>query len=547
MRLAAIDIGTTSIHMIVAEVRRGRGFEVVDREKEMVRLGAGGLEGRALTSSAMALAIGTIGRFRRLADSQRVDEIRAVATSAVREARNGGAFLAAIERETGVRARVISGIEEARLIHRAALHGIETGRGPVVVIDIGGGTTEVTLGTRGRIRLLHSLKLGAIRLTERFVTSDPIGRSVERRLVRHIRDVAGPAVAEIREAGFDRVIVTSGTALNIGALALWEEGRDGAADLHHSRVDSRRIHDVRTKIVALDLDHRLRLPGIEPRRADLLVAGAILLDTLIDRLGAEEVTLCDFALREGLVVEYLRRHGHRIAQADRYPDIRRRSVIELAERCGYRVDHARQVARLALELFDQARFAQPVPERAREWLEYAAVLHDVGHHISFDRHHRHSYYLIKNGGLRGFEPAEIEAIALMARHHRRSEPRKSRAPFAALAGPARRAVRAGAAMLRLAESLDRSHSRVIEHVALTDAGREWVLRLEAGADAELERWAASRQLRPLEKVFGKPLRLDAGTESKSEHADDTPSVPRPAVRRRGDRRLRKDDPARAAG
>ena len=547
MRLAAIDIGTTSIHMIVAEVRPGHSFEVIDREKEMVRLGAGGLGGRALTPAAIGLALGTVGRFRRLADSRQVDEIRAVATSAVREAPNGGDFLAAIERETGVRARVISGVEEARLIHHAALYAVDVGEGSAVIIDIGGGTTEITLGSRGRIRQACSLRLGAIRLTERFVRDDPVHRSAERRLVRHVRRVAGPFLTGLRRVGFDRVIVTSGTALSIGALALSGSRVPCADELHHCRVDARQIHRVRKQLVALDLEGRLGLPGMEPRRADLLVAGSILLDTIVRMLGATEVTLCDYALREGLVIDYLRTHQHRIARADRFPDIRRRSVIELAERCRYRVEHVEQVTRLALSLYDQSRPAHALPETAREWLEFAALLHDVGYHIGFARHHRHSYYLIRNGGLRGFEPDEIEVIALMARHHRRAEPRKANRAFAALPGPARRAVRVGAAILRLAESLDRSHGQVIQGLALEEREDEWALGVEARADVELELWAAARHVRPFEKVLGKPLRLEGGTERDAELVERAASVPRKAVRRGGHRRIREDHPARPAG
>src|SRR5262249_31485163 len=155
-----------------------------------------------------------------------------------------------------------------------------------------------------------------------------------------------------------------------------------------------------------------KLPGLDPRRADLASPGVVLLDTLLENLGTEEVTLCDFALREGLVLDYMQKNASHIRTVDRYPDVRRRSVMELAERCGYRAQHARQVAKLALNLFDGTQSVHGAGPREREWLEYGALLHDIGNHISYERHHKHSYYLIKNGDLRGFDPEEIEIIAL---------------------------------------------------------------------------------------------------------------------------------------
>src|SRR5262245_870556 len=182
MRIAAIDIGTNSVHMIVVQIRADFSFEVIDREKEMVRLGAGGLDGRALTTEAMHAALQVLSKFRRLAESHRVDEVIAVATSAVREAENGGEFLSGVTSQTGIRPRVISGTEEARLIHSAAVYGVSVPRDVAVVIDIGGGSVEVTRGAGAAIELGRSFKLGVIRLTERFVKTDPLeARSEERR------------------------------------------------------------------------------------------------------------------------------------------------------------------------------------------------------------------------------------------------------------------------------------------------------------------------------------------------------------------------------
>jgi exopolyphosphatase/guanosine-5'-triphosphate,3'-diphosphate pyrophosphatase len=557
MRLAAIDIGTNSLHMIVVRVRPDLSFEVIDREKEMVRLGAGGLDGRALTPEATHAALQVMSKFRRLADSHGVDEIIAVATSATREAENGSEFLKAITERTGIRPRVISGTEEARLIHQAAAYGVGLSGEVGVVIDIGGGSVEITRGAGLTMETGRSFKLGVIRLTERFVKSDPLSSRDQRKLTRFVDNEAGKFLSQIVRQGFDRVIGTSGTIQSIGSVALAERGQS-TGTLRNRRITAKQIRRVKKQLVARDLEERLRVPGLEPRRADLAVAGSILLDALVRRLGAADVTLCDLSLREGIVLDYIARHRKEIAQADRYPDVRRRSVFELAERCNYWREHAQQVAKLATMLFDQTRMVHGLTDREREWLEYAAILHDVGVHISYERHHKHSYYLIKNGDLRGFDPEEVDIIALIARYHRQAPPKRSHDHYGDFKKKRRRTIRSLAAMLRLAESLDRSHSQPVASLELHDRGDDGLLQLRAAGDAELELWAATRHAAEFERLLGKPLRVEvsAATAAASpgpaghshvEQPHDPARLPGQAVRRRRHRRIGKDDAARVAG
>jgi exopolyphosphatase/guanosine-5'-triphosphate,3'-diphosphate pyrophosphatase len=546
MRIAAIDCGTNSIHMIVVQIRPDLSFEVIDREKEMVRLGSGGLGGKALTAEAMAGALQTFGRFRRLAESHQVEEILAAATSAVREAENGGEFLAAVERDTGIKPQVISGTEEARLIHLAAVYGVDVAGASVVVVDIGGGSVEITHGAGASLRAAKSFKVGVIRLTERFVHTDPISKRDERKLVRHIGDELAKYLRDITSAGFDRVIGTSGTILSVGTVASAERRR-ASDEIRNLRVSAKQIHRFRKDVTHHSIGERMKMPGLDPRRADLIVAGAVLLDTILQKLEATEITLCDFALREGLVLDYIQRNRKHIAQAGQYPDVRRRSVIELAERCSYWSEHASQVARLSLSIFDQTRSVHGLTDREREWLEFAALLHDIGTHISYPRHHKHSYYLIKNGHLRGFEPAEAEIIALIARYHRKGPPKKSHAEFGALGAKRRRAVRTLAAILRFAETLDRSHSQAVTGVELHDRGAEYLIKLRTTGDAELELWAAQRQISPLERALGKPIRVSASRVSYAEQSEHATRIPGEVVRGRGHRRVGKNDAAGAAG
>jgi exopolyphosphatase / guanosine-5'-triphosphate,3'-diphosphate pyrophosphatase len=557
MRIAAIDIGTNSIHMIVVRVRPDLSFEVIDREKEMVRLGAGGLDGRSLTDSAMTAALQTLAKFRRLADVHKVDEIVAAATSAIREADNGGDFLGDVAKRTGIKIRVISGTEEARLIHMAAVYGVHMGGSPAVVIDIGGGSSEVSLGTASHLTHARSFKLGVIRLTERFVRTDPLSKRDERRMVKHINKEIGAHLDSIAARKFERVIGTSGTIMSLGALALSEEGVLDTDALRNRRVPAKAVHRLRKRLSEMDLEARLHVDGLDPRRADIIVAGSVLLDTVLKRLGADDITLCDLALREGLVLDYIHRNTATIRKIERYPDVRRRSVIELGERCGYSPAHARHVAQLAVMIFDQTRAFHKLGDREREWLEYGALLHDAGVHISYQRHHRHSYYLIKNGELRGFDPEEIEIIALLARYHRQATPKKSHEGYGLLKSRLRKTVKTLAAMLRLAEGLDRSHAQVVTGLDVVPKGEEYLIRLRASGDAELELWAAHRHAAALQDVLQRPLRFDVsgrvrrragkGRLSHAEQPHHAARVSGKAVRRGRHRRVGKDHAAGAAG
>ncbi len=538
MRIAAIDIGTNSVHMIVVQVRDDHSFEVVDREKEMVRLGAGGLGGRALTDLTMRSALLALAKFKRLADSHHVDEVIAGATSAVREAENGREFLGEILHRTGIQTRVISGSEEARLIHRAAVYGVDVAGSAAVVVDIGGGSVELTLGRASRPQIAESLKLGVIRLTERFVQTDPILPRDERRMVQHIMEELAPVVAKIREQGFDRVIGTSGTILSLGALAAGAGRADRSDELRNLRVPVKQIRRLRKELTALNLPGRIAIPGLDPRRADLAVAGSILLSTILRLLGARELTLCDLALREGLALDYIDRNRAHIARVEQFPDIRRRSVVELADRCRIEEPHTQQVVRMALALFDQTAALHGLGAREREWLEYTAMLHDIGVHISYPRHHKHSYYLIRNGDLRGFEPEEVEVMALAARYHRRGPPKRSHDEYGSLSGARRRTVRTLSAILRVAEGLDRSHAQSVASIGVVTGEQDCVVRVTPAGDTELELWAAQRNAEPLEEVLGRVIRceLASGTPARpTRTALDAPAKPpSPDGRRRAD-------------
>jgi exopolyphosphatase/guanosine-5'-triphosphate,3'-diphosphate pyrophosphatase len=528
MRIAAIDIGSNSLHLVIAEAVRTGGFHVLDSEKDMIRLGAGTLVRGRLSPAAMRRGLEVLADYKRLADTHRVDKIVAVATSAIREAGNGEEFLERIGREVGIHPMAISGEEEARLVYLAALHSVHLEGRRALVVDIGGGSVELAVGTGGAVEAAFSEKIGVLRTTEAFVRSDPISARQERALEAHVQEAIRPIASKIRERRFEVAIGSSGTILALGALASeMETGRRPDA-LHHVSVRAETIRALRRRLCATGLAERLRMRGLDEARADIVVAGAVTLDAILKTLGVEEIVLSTWALREGILLQYIRKHPKSLARVEAYPDVRRRSVVELAERCEYDAPHARHVAALALALFDGARKLHGLEEADRTLLEHAALLHDIGHHISHEKHHRHSYYLIKNGDLRGFDPLEIDVLANVARYHRQGMPRKKHEAFAALPARARRSVRVLAGILRLADALDRSHRQIVRGVEV--AGRKGRLRLVCATEgnADLELWGARRRVALLEACLGAKLVLEARpAAARPEEA--APPAPAPAA------------------
>jgi exopolyphosphatase/guanosine-5'-triphosphate,3'-diphosphate pyrophosphatase len=509
MKLAAIDLGSNSFHMVIVEVSASGAFEVIDREKERVRLGAETLSRGQLPAAAMRRGLAALAEFKRLADSHGVEKLLAVATSAIREATNGEDFLERAGRETGIWPRAVSGEEEARLIYLAALHSVHLGGQRALLVDIGGGSVELAVGVGEELLYAASEKLGVLRLAERLEPSDPLSRRDEKRIEAAVDELVAPHLPRLRGVGFDVAVGTSGTILALGAYALTLDGGAAPEPLHHASVDAAALHEVRRRLLGTAARERERLAGLDASRADTIVVGAIVLDTLLARLGAERLTLCDWALREGLLLDYI--HGHRrsLARAESYPDPRRRSVVHLAERCQYDAVHARHVSELALALFDGTHPHHGLGRVEREWLEFAGLLHDIGHHISYPGHHRHAHYLIQNGDLKGFRPEEVEVIANVARYHRRGLPSKKHAPFRALPKPLRRTVRVLAGFLRAADALDRSHRQVIRRLAFTERNGALRLRCEAVGDCQLELWGVPRRLDLMQQALGVAIRVEA--------------------------------------
>ncbi len=505
-----VDIGTNSVRLMVVRIASRYSYQVINLTREVVRLGEEEFGDRLLRPAAIERAVTVCRSFTGLARGLGAAEIVAVATSATREARNAAAFVARLHDEAGLDVHVVSGREEARLIFLGIQSRVELGDRVAFCLDIGGGSTEVMVGDGRRHLFLDSLPLGAVRLAGDSSLPDVAGRvSADdyQKLQRAVRLASVHAVATVRRLDVDVAYGTSGTVRNVAAVA---------ARVLHDREPQRdetvELGDVR-KVVkllrGLTLDERRKVPGLNPDRADIVVAGATVLETLLTDLELPAVTaLGECGLRDGLLVDYLTRGADGAAVHEL--SVRERSVLRLLQATGADEGHARHVARLALELFDSARQAgyHALGDEERELLRDTALLHDVGTFISYPEHHVHSAYLIANADLLGFDQREIAIMAATALFHRKATPSARFAAFAALDDAGRDVARTLSDLLRLAERLDRSHGGVVRHARLEASGRRALtLRLATKGRAELELWGLENRRAAMEKAMRRRLNI----------------------------------------
>ena len=514
--LAAIDVGTNSIHLVVARVTGEDRFEVITREKEMVRLGSGRGDMKRLKPDAIIRGVDTLRRMKQIADIDGAP-VRAVATSAVREAANHAEFVTAAREEAGVEVEVISGVEEARLIHLGVLQAVPVFDRRLLLCDIGGGSTEILVGERGEVLTARSFKLGAVRLTNRFFPGQRLHPGAVSSCRGFVRSTLSPYSREVGSHGFEVAVGSSGTIQAVAAMAQAATGDEPPRSFNRFRLTADAVRDVCKELIAApSVKHRSRLPGLDANRADIILAGALILEGVFETFDVEELECSDYALREGVLLDTIQRT--RGGSLHHLRDVSRRSVAHLAALCDDEPEHSAHVARLALELFDglvalpDVQSLDGLGEPAREYLEAGALLANVGLFISHSRHHLHSYYVVRNSEiLTGLTDEEIEIIALLARYHRKSAPRPRHPEFARLDAADQHLVRVLSAILRVAIGLDRSHDH---RVASTRCRREAdgivIEVIPAGmGPIELELFAADQRRALLEEVLGCPVALEA--------------------------------------
>ncbi|MBD1831463.1 Ppx/GppA family phosphatase [Cyanobacteria bacterium FACHB-472] len=469
--LAAIDLGTNSLHMVVVRIQPSLpAFSIIAREKDTVRLGDRDQKTGDLTPEAMDRAIAALRRFQGVAKSLNAEHTIAVATSAVREAPNGRDFLKHVESELGLFVNLISGQEEARRIYLGVLSGMEFNNQPHIIIDIGGGSTELILGDSHDARSLSSTKVGAVRLTRELVTTDPISNAEFYYLQAYVRGQLERPVEELQaylQAGeLLRLVGTAGTIETLATMQAREQMGMVPTPLTGYQLSLKYLRDLVNRLRKMNNAERAAIPGMSDRRSEIIVAGAIILQEAMTLLRQETLTVCERSLREGVIVDWMLTHGL-IEDKLRYQSsVRQRSVIKIAQKYQVNLEYSQRVAEFALSLFDQTKehlHSWGLEERELLWA--AAILHNCGHHVSHSSHHKHSYYLIRNGDLLGYTEAEIEVIANIARYHRKNPPKKKHENYQNLPSKKhRQMVNQLSALLRLAVALDRRQIGAIERL-----------------------------------------------------------------------------------
>lgn len=506
-KFGAIDIGTNSIHLVLAEISPQGDYKVLGREKDMVQLGKGGFDEHRLTDRAIEDGLQALRRFKKMAESMEVTKLRAVATSAVREAKNGGEFVQRVRDELDLRINVIAAEEEARLIYVGVRHAIAMGLSEdrqTLIVDIGGGSVELIAGNAQCIAEKASVKLGGSRLAELFIRSDPASSDEIKALRRHIRTELEPVLEPMRSLPIKQGIATSGSAKNIAIMCGYARGESTPED-SRLRIHRSELHTLREKLTRMSRADRLRVAGMDAKRVDACIPASTLLLRVMKRFNLDVLAHCEFALREGVMIDYIARHRQKFMARATWPNPRSRSVMHLAERCGFRRHHSQHVAALAAKLFDGLQPIHQLDAGYKELLTYACLLHDIGHLISHDGHHKHSYYLIRNGSLKGFSDQEIEIIANVARYHRKERPKKSHYSFHNLDSEHRKPVRILAVLLRLADALDRTCFSIVSDVSCDIGETAVTIRVTTSSDAEIELWCAKRHAPLFEREFDRTL------------------------------------------
>jgi exopolyphosphatase/guanosine-5'-triphosphate,3'-diphosphate pyrophosphatase len=509
MRIAAIDIGSNSIHMVIASAHRPPAFEVVDREREVVQIGRGSFADRRLRHEPMQRTAAALRRFVQLARRMQVDRIVCTATAAVREASNGGEFLQLCREWSGITPRVIPAAEEGRIIHLAVRSALRVPPERSLVVDIGGGSTQLVASRASGGPRVVSVPLGALRLTERFITDDPPGAREVARLQREIRRVLREAFARLGELDEVAVYGSSGAVHALAHAAHGLEHGERLRQLNGHVLDREALRRLARRLLRMPRAQRERLPEVDAPRAEIIVPGALVLLEVLDRAGADGITLSDFGLREGLVLDWMQHHTREVSVLEEVGDVRLRSVLALVGKFGPDGPHPAHVADLSLVLFDALAPEHGIGPEGRELLRFAALLHDVGSAIGYDGHAQHSAYVIRQGNLRGLSEDEIEIIAQVARFHGKARPRRRDEAFRALPRRTRRTVRWLAAILRVAEGLDRSHYQLVRGVRIVRRSGTLSLVVRAQRDAQLELWGARRRTRELERLTGATVRIVA--------------------------------------
>ncbi len=507
MRIAAIDLGSNSFHMLIANIF-GQSFKTLLRERMTIQIGKTALLTGRLDSEAMERSIRCMQEFRRLAMARRVERTFAVATSAIREAENGAEFIRRIGKATGIAVHAISGREEARLIYLAVRKNIDFGKRKVLSIDIGGGSVELTVADSSRIYFSTSQKLGFLRLHNRFVSSDPMSERDRRSLKDLLHSSLSDSMAAIGKYRPELIVATSGMATTLQRIV---QRRQTMPEKPMTVTKDQMLSVLEIALQTKSLQRANKL-DMDVSRSEYFPTALLCLGAILEGVDADEFIVSPYSLREGLVYDFIAHNNRALfsRKGDRSGDLGSQAVLDLASRCAYPREHSHKVAHIAEQIFHQTKELHGLEEKDARLLKHASILHDIGYHISYNKHHKHGAYLIMNCELSGFMPEERGMLAQLVRYHRGAKPKPSHEPFAALSRKSQRKIKYLSAILRIADSLDRSHSQLANEVRCFRDGNVvefQVLSATRTLDADLDLQSAKRRSRYFEKLFGLDTRF----------------------------------------
>ncbi|NBO37129.1 Ppx/GppA family phosphatase [bacterium] len=507
-RVAAIDVGSNSTHMLIVETSRGGGFQVLESMKEQTRLAADIDERLMLDSNALNKMVSVLKRMREVAEKHKA-VVRCIATHPLREARNGAEFAARLSTRSGVLVEIVSGQEEARLVSLGVRLGLPIASQSTLIVDVGGGSAEIILCQWDEVRFATSLKLGAVRLTQKFLASDPFSARGLKELEDYVVSRLEPVSGEIKRFGFDAAVASSGTVKALKSLAMGMHGEAVPAAFHGTTLKCEDLFEICEVLFGnRSLQERKMLPRMDPKRADIIVAGAMVLKVLAKLANVQSFTLSTTALREGILVDTLAREETWLRGDSR--DVRWQSVKEFGAK--HRIDepHAFHIASLTMALFDSLAETRGFSGQWRELLRCAAYLHESGRFVNVTGHHKHAHYLVRNSSLMGFSQRELEIIATLIRFHRKRAPRTDENCMENFDPDDLQRVTKLSSLLRLAVSMDRGRLGRVRQVKLAaPRGGKILLTIFASAssDAGIEIYELNCEKAPFERAFGVSLEV----------------------------------------
>lgn len=506
--LAAIDIGTNSFHLVVVKILENGQFDIIDSEKEVMRLNESTTKNKIIPEETIQRSISVLNKFVGIAKSHNAN-VKAVATSAVRESANKIEFLNRVYDEVGIKIDVINGIEEGRLIYWGILQSVPVFNKQVLCIDIGGGSTEFVVGYKGKILYANSLKIGAVRLTKMFFPKYETSSASIKKCEKWIEGELFPVFKSLKEFKIDMVIGSSGTIMSAGFMIKSSIESVSSLSILNNYIFSHKNLE-KTKRNVLNhktIEERKKIKGLDVKRADIIPAGIIILSSIFKQLEIDEMTISAFALREGIIFDAINKKAD-LKQPQFSGNIRLESANKLAESCNYDYKHCFHVAKLAEIVFDQLADLHLLSADYKEYLIVASILHDIGFHIAHSKHHIHSQYIIVNSELLGFNENEIRSIACIARYHRKSHPKASHHEFMLLPEDWKTIVKKLSAILRIVDAFDRTHNSLIKDIKVKINKNSVVFNIPNKLEEiEIELWSIERKKKLFEKIYNKKVKV----------------------------------------